>query len=256
MHRVELDGVRVEYELTGDGEPVVLPHARPFVMWYLPLVERLHARRVLRYRRDLPADRPWAVEDDARLCAALLDRLGVERPHVVGHSYGGLVALELVRGVPLRSVALLEPATVGLLPPDEATRRTAPLETAARVDGPASAMDRFLRAIAGADGPEVLDEHVPGALGDALTHAARFFTVELPAAARWSFGPADAAEIAAPVLHLRGADSAPRFAEGGLLLEKWFPSAEHRVLDGVNHLMMAWAPETTADVLDRFWRGC
>jgi hypothetical protein len=29
MADVEFDGIRVEYELLGDGEPVVLPHARP-----------------------------------------------------------------------------------------------------------------------------------------------------------------------------------------------------------------------------------
>jgi hypothetical protein len=35
MERVELDGVQVEYELLGDREPVVLPHSRPFVSWYI-----------------------------------------------------------------------------------------------------------------------------------------------------------------------------------------------------------------------------
>ncbi len=124
MERVELNGVTVEYELLGDGEPVVLPHARPFVSWYRPLAQALD-RAVLRYRRSVPPGRPWRVEDDAALCAQLLTRLGVERFAVVGHSYGGLVALELARdhGVDPRSVALLEPAMIGLLPPEEAAGR-------------------------------------------------------------------------------------------------------------------------------------
>ena len=75
---------------------MVLPHARPFVSWYGPLAGVLD-RAVLRYRRSAPRDRPWSVVDDAELCARLLARLGVERPDVVGHSYGGLVALELAR---------------------------------------------------------------------------------------------------------------------------------------------------------------
>jgi pimeloyl-ACP methyl ester carboxylesterase len=210
---------------------------------------------VLRYRREAPAT-GWSIEDDARLCGRLLAHLNLGPVHVVGHSYGGLVALELARqGTDrLRSLALLEPAPVGLLPPDEAAARTAPLVELARAEGPGTAMDRFLRAVCGADGPEVLDALVPGALTDALAHAAGFFGAELPAAARWSFAPSDARSVDVPVLHVRGGRSAPRFAEGAALLETWFPAAEHRVLDGVNHLLMTQAPEATAEMLDRFWR--
>ena len=107
MEHVELDGLRIEYELLDGAMPVVvLPHARPFVGWYSPLASALD-RAALRYRRSVPRDRPWCVEDDAALCARLLTHLGIERPHVVGHSYGGLVALELARdhGVEPRSVA-------------------------------------------------------------------------------------------------------------------------------------------------------
>jgi pimeloyl-ACP methyl ester carboxylesterase len=253
VQRVDLDGVRVEYELTGQGEPVVLLHARPFVMWYLPLVAELQHVSVLRYRREAPAG--WRIEDDARLCTRLLGVLGIRRAHVIGHSYGGIVALELARQgrAELRSIALLEPTTIGLLPPDDAAARTAPLVEMARVEGAGTAMDRFLRAVTGAEGPEVLDDLVPGALTDALSHAAGFFAVELPAAARWTFAAEDATVIGMPVLHLRGATSAPRFAEGAALVESWFPAAEHRMLDGANHLMMASAPEPAAALLTRFW---
>lgn len=51
MRHVELDGTPVDYELTGDGDTVVLPHARPFGCWYEPLVANLGAWRVLRYSR-------------------------------------------------------------------------------------------------------------------------------------------------------------------------------------------------------------
>ncbi len=256
MRHVELDGVRVDYELTGVGEPVLLPHARPFVLWYVPLVDALADMAVLRYRREAPGP-TWCVEDDARLCARLLARLGLGRPHVVGHSYGGLVALELARQgeVDLRSVALLEPATVGLFAPDDAAARTAPLIELAGSEGAATAMDRFLRTICGAEGPETLDGHVPGALEDAVAHAPGFFGVELPAAVRWSFAASDVTGITAPVLHVRGGASAPRFAEGGAIIESWFPAAEHRVLPGVNHLLMAQAPEATAELLRKFWRA-
>jgi pimeloyl-ACP methyl ester carboxylesterase len=256
MRHVEIDGVRVDYTLTGVGEPVVLPHARPFVLWYAPLVDALADKAVLRYRREAPGP-TWCVEDDARLCARLLASLGLGRPHVVGHSYGGLVALELARQavVDVRSLALLEPATVGLTPPDEAGPRMAPLIELADAEGAASAMAGFLRSICGVDGPERLDALVPGALEDAVAHAPGFFGVELPAAVRWSFTASDVTGITAPVLHLRGGVSAPRFAEGAAIVESWFPAAEHRVLPGVGHLLMAQDPEATAELLHTFWRA-
>lgn len=255
MSTVELDGVEVEYELTGDGEPVLLPHARPFVTWYLPLVGELRGNAVLRYRRAAPDGRSWGVDDDADLCAGLLDHLGVGPVHVVGHSYGGLVALALARAHPaaLRSLALVEPATIGLMAPDEAATRAAPLLTAAETDGPEVAMDLFLRAVCGTDGPEVLDGLVPGAWTDAAAHAGGFFAVELPAAVRWSFAASDARRVGVPVLHLRGGDSAARFAAGAELVEEWFPSARHDALPGATHFMMAQSPAAAADLLERFW---
>ena len=174
---------------------------------------------------------------------------------MVGHSYGGLVALRFARrgGAGLQSIALLEPATVGLLPPDEAAAQRAPILELARTAGTATAMDRFLRAVCGADGPEVLDALVPGALTDALAHSAGYFAAELPAAVRWSFAATDARTVDVPVLHLRGNRSAPPLAGSAALLEDSEPAADHRVLD-VSHFLMAQAPEATAELLDRFWR--
>ena len=121
------------------------------------------------------------------------------------------------------------------------------------MEGAGTTMDRFLRAVTGPEGPEMLDDLVPGALTDALSHAAGFFAVELPQPPGGRSRRRTPPSSALPVLHLRGATSAPRFAEGAALVESWFPAAEHRVLDGVDHLMMAPVPEPTAALLTRFW---
>ena len=252
MEHIELDGVLVEYALLGDGEPVVLPHARPFVSWYAPLAGVLD-RAVLRYRRSVPPGRSWRVEDDAALCARLLARLGVERPDVVGHSYGGLVALELARdhGVDLRSVALLEPATIGLLPADEAATRRGGLLRAAQSDGTA-AMGTFLQVVCGEDAAAKLDRLVPGAVDEAMAHADAFFAGEFPAAIRWSFAPGDArADL--PVLVVRGTASAPRSVEAVEIVRSWFPGSATQVLDGASHLLVAEEPTAIAARLTEFW---
>lgn len=254
MPQVDLDGTPVEYQLSGAGEPVVLVHARPFVSWYAPLAEQLADRTVLRYRRALPADRRFGIEDDGELCSRLLHHVGFDRPHVVGHSYGGLVALELARrvGPELRSLALLEPATSGSLAPERARAVMAALLAAADVDA-ASAMTDFLRAVGGEDARTVLDRLVPGAYAEALAHADGFFGTELPAVIAWSFTAEDASGIPVPVLNLHASHSVPRFAEGAAIIQSWFPHAEKVELQGATHLMPAQDPVATAEALRRFW---
>ena len=81
---------------------------------------------MLRYRRTIAGDpRAFSIDADAAALAALIDHVGFERPHVVGHSYGGLVALGAVRATPsgFASLALLEPAPTGFLPPEIARGR-------------------------------------------------------------------------------------------------------------------------------------
>ena len=95
-------------------------HASPFVSWYRPLIEQLAELSTLCYRRHLVKrtrrHRPLTVADDAAICARLMDHVGWPTAHVVGHSYGALVALQLAIDSPERvgSVALLEPAARGI----------------------------------------------------------------------------------------------------------------------------------------------
>jgi pimeloyl-ACP methyl ester carboxylesterase len=67
-----------------------------------------------------PVGRPFHFRQDVERLAEVLDELG--RPaHVVGHSYGGLLALHLALSRPasVRSLALYEPVAFGVLEPSE-----------------------------------------------------------------------------------------------------------------------------------------
>ena len=264
VERLVAGGAVVEYELAGGGEDsggegggvVLLVHARPFVRWYEPLCAALAGRTVLRTRRTVPREGSWSVEDDADLYEQLLTAAGVDRPHVVGHSYGGLVALELARRgvVAPRSLALLEPATSGLYPPDEAAVGLAPLLALAEAEGAEVAMTRFLGTVCGDGAADELERLVPGAVADALAHAPGFMSVELPAVARWSFTAGDAASLDVPLLNVRGTDSAARFQQGADILAGWFPAAASFTLAGANHLLVAQDPLAMAAGLEEFWR--
>jgi len=102
---VEMDGVRVHYIARGRGRPVVLIHgngtmAEDFVI--SGLVDQLATRyRVIAIDRpgfghtDRPRWRVWTASAQAHLLHRMLERLNVERPVIVGHSWGTLVALAL-----------------------------------------------------------------------------------------------------------------------------------------------------------------
>ncbi len=75
---------------------------------------------------------PHSFHDDVRLVGELLVADG--RAHLVGHSYGGLVALGIARAMPERvlSMALYEPVAFGALDPERDEDARADLDRATR----------------------------------------------------------------------------------------------------------------------------
>src|SRR3954467_14566514 len=110
---VEVDGVRLHYLERGEGPPVVLLHGNVVTAedWVLSgVLDRVAERhRVVAFDRpgfghsDRPRGSAWTAAAQADLLRGALRRLGVERPGVVGHSWGPTAALAL---------ALAEPAAV------------------------------------------------------------------------------------------------------------------------------------------------
>jgi pimeloyl-ACP methyl ester carboxylesterase len=98
----------LEYEVSGTGEPVVFIHGAFIADTFgLLLAEPSLAGRfrlILYYRFGYAgssrASGIVSVARQAADCRALLHQVGVERAHVVGHSYGGAVALQLALVTP------------------------------------------------------------------------------------------------------------------------------------------------------------
>lgn len=112
-HFIEVDGVRLHYVEAGVGTPVVLLHGngtRAEDFRGSGVFDRLAAdHRVVAF--DRPgygfSERPrgmrlWTPRRQADLLVRACDRLGIERPVVVGHSWGTLVALALGLNHPQR----------------------------------------------------------------------------------------------------------------------------------------------------------
>jgi pimeloyl-ACP methyl ester carboxylesterase len=64
--------------------------------------------------------RPYTIAGDADDILDAVNRAGVDRFHLAGHSYGGLVAIEIARKAArrVRSLHLIEPPYLALLPDD------------------------------------------------------------------------------------------------------------------------------------------
>src|SRR5690348_3145899 len=104
---MQVDGVRLHYSDRGEGSAIVLIHGNAVSGddWNTSGVAEL----LLRNHRVIIFDRPgfghserprghlWTAAQQAELLHKALCELGVERPVVVGHSWGAIVALALAQ---------------------------------------------------------------------------------------------------------------------------------------------------------------
>ncbi len=117
---VTVDGTRLHFVIKGEGRPVVLIHGNPgsgqdWTRVFGPL-SALH--RVIAFdrpghgRSERPKHVDVTVEVQARLLHDALKQLHVERPIVVGHSWGGALALVYAINYPkeVAGVVLVAPA--------------------------------------------------------------------------------------------------------------------------------------------------
>jgi pimeloyl-ACP methyl ester carboxylesterase len=122
VEHADVDGIQLEYEVTGAGDPVLLIHGAFVADSFRPFLAEPKLAgdyRLITYRRrgyggsGGSIDRsPVSAERQAADCAGLLRWLGLQRAHIVGHSFGGCVALQLALDSPqlVRTLAVLEPA--------------------------------------------------------------------------------------------------------------------------------------------------
>jgi len=266
IERAALEGIELEYEVRGAGEPVVLVHAGIFSDFFRPLSEEsalIGRYRLVSYHRIGCAGSsrvagPVSIAEEAGHCRALMRHLGIERAHVVGHSNSGNLVLQLALDAPdaVHSLVLLEPALMAV--PSAQTAR-AFLATAVQryaAGDKADGLDTFLRGTCGPGYRAVLDQALPGAFDQYVADADTFFSQQLPAMQQWSFNREDASRIAQPVLAVIGAKSkqmSPIWNERQELLLGWLPNVEPFVLPDATHLLQVDNPRGMAEALAAFF---
>jgi pimeloyl-ACP methyl ester carboxylesterase len=127
MPQVEVNGVKLFYEVTGDGEPLVLVHGSwgDHFNWELVVPGLAESFRVLTYdrrghsRSERPATQGSRQEDEEDL-AALVEALDFAPAHVAGNSFGASISLGLASRRPelFRSVIVHEPPLTDIVADD------------------------------------------------------------------------------------------------------------------------------------------
>jgi pimeloyl-ACP methyl ester carboxylesterase len=120
MERISVNGAEFEIVEAGTGEPLLLIHGSIIGDAYKPLLSEsaLTSRyRVIQYHRrgfcgSSRPPRPFTIPEQAQDALAILRRVCGESAHVAGHSYGGVIGIQLALDAPeaVHSLALFEPA--------------------------------------------------------------------------------------------------------------------------------------------------
>ncbi|MGH7718522.1 MAG: alpha/beta fold hydrolase [Gemmatimonadaceae bacterium] len=266
MEQVKINGVELQYEVTGSGDPVLLISTGPIADSFFPFVSekaladryrliRYHQRRIGASARS-PA--PVSFAEHAADAVALLGHLGVRRVHVAGHSTGAAIALQLAVDHPeiVHSLALLEPTLMSVPSAGAFFEKAGPALAAYGSGDRGGAMAGFLSVVCSLDWETCrtqVEKHVPGSVAQAMKDADNFFGSYLPALNAWQFGSGQAAAISQPVLSVLGTDTERLFVEGQDLLHTWFPQLEDCAIEGVAHLLHLQRPEPVARCVAEFF---
>jgi len=134
MDHVDIGGIRIAYTHAGSGPPLVMLHGAPADsrtwQWMLPELSRDHtvvAWDAPGFGQSSDIDGTWRAAQFADALAAFIAALGIERPNLVGHSFGTMVALSLFQRYPAVPASLVliggYAGWAGSLPPGEVARR-------------------------------------------------------------------------------------------------------------------------------------
>ena len=264
MERARVNGVELEYEVRGAGEPVLLIDmliADCFVP-LLPEPALAHRYQLIRYHKrgwvgSTHTPPPVSIAEHAADAASLLEHLGVRRAHIAGHSTGASIGAQLALDHPekVHTLTLLEPTLVSLPLGGAFLTAAEPVFEAYANGDHAGAFAMFASAASGLDWERcraLLEERIPGVVGQSIKDADTFFGVELPALAEWTFGAQQAAAIRRPVLSVVGADTQPLWVEIAEFLRSSLPHVEERTIDGAGHLLQIQRPKPVSQAMVQF----
>jgi 3-oxoadipate enol-lactonase len=252
--RLEVPGGELVYDVAGKGDTVVFLHGA-FMdrgSWEAQVPVFAKQFQVVRYDlrpfgESTRLEKAYSVPDDL---LRLLDHLKVDRAHLVGHSFGGGVALDFALLHPDRvaSLTLVAAGPSGFVPPDD-ERQAAGAVFAAVKEGDDAILRAWLKHpmwAASQSRPEVMgaiERSTRRSLGVFRLSVAPFVLLSPPAVQRL-------ASVTAPTLVVVGDKDTPGNRQASELLGKQIPGATFRVVPGADHaLPLGWSGDLNREIL-------
>lgn len=251
------DGTGIAYETYGEGPPLILLHGGSSPRFWEPVIPRFSGDHtvVVPHRRGVGASEDgedYSLErgvEDVRSVVAAVDG----DPILFGHSFGGLLALEAARTVPLEGLVAFEPAVlVGEY------RQNADLAATmqARLDAGdrEGAMKRYVEEVV-YDGEETgLDEWLAEwpPWPDIVSLAENVVRINRAIEA---YRLPDELEVTAPTLLLTGTEAPSHLRESVRAVQEALPENRLVELDEIGHGGPAEAPDRVAAVVRSHVRG-
>jgi pimeloyl-ACP methyl ester carboxylesterase len=266
MSEVEVNGVRLYYELHGSGEPLALVHGSwaDATAWGLVLPGLAESFRVLVYDRrgHSRSERPasaGSVDEDGDDLAALLEALDMAPSHVATNSWGGNIALRLATRRPdvFASLCCHEPPLWKLLEGDRDSQEmlqqsAASLEAVARriAEGDREeAARQFVEEVA--FGPGAWENELPPEVRSIFVQNAPTFLDELQDPNQLSIDEDALARLDVPLGLTDGSESPPVFPRVIDRLVELIPRVERETIEGAAHVPQLTTPERYAEVTTR-----
>ena len=260
------NGVRLYYEISGDGPPLVLVHGSwgDGAGWDLVAPVLAQRFRVLVYDRrgHSRSERPptqGSAEEDVDDQAALIEHLGLGPAHVVGSSSGAALALRLAARRPelVRSVVGHEPPLYDPFvddPDDGALMREALTRfaaVAARLEAGEAEEGTRLFAETYSHGPGGW-ERIPPERQRVMIGNAPTWVDEMRDPGAWTADLAALASIRCPLLLTYGDQSLPFLPPVVAKLAAVVPGIQPRAITGAGHVPAATHPREYTDAIASF----
>ena len=123
---IELKGLKIAYNETGNeaAPPVILMHgwgcdsstvlsiAKPLESKYWVFNFDLPGHGKSQEPEDLPNGQPWGVEEFTELIEEFIEKMNLEKPALIGHSYGGRISIILASRNEISKLVLVDSAGI------------------------------------------------------------------------------------------------------------------------------------------------
>jgi len=269
LKQVNANEAVFNYTDKGRGEPIVFVHGglEDYRTWDAQIDTFSKSYRIITYSRrfNFPNQntkeiKKFSAITEAEDLAAFITQLQLGSVHLVGHSFGGLISLFLVKKHPelVRSLTLSEPALIGWLPniaggkilyDNFNTQLWKPVKQAFEMNDTTAVLKQTLVYFAGAD---ILDQLPPEVKNQFIVNIPEWHAIAFSPQAFPDFKKKDLKDINVPTLLLSGGQTLPMLQLTNKELKSALPNAQHYHLDEGTHDYWMTHPQQMGHAILKF----